>query len=237
MADTPQPPAPPSRAESNGAHSHKHHPDSDGRKIDRNAISLHVKGLTENIRGDDLRSAFSRYGVVKDVYVPRDYYTGRPRGFAFVQYENPEDTEMAYNKIEYITVAGAKLTVQIAAGDRKAPSQMRAQERGGSSRDYDRHDRRRGGDYRPRRYDDDDRRDRYDRRDDYYDSRRRDYGSRRYDDYDRSYRGRDRDYYDDRERDRGRDRDRDGERNREYSPAHSTKNKTPPSRARSPSPK
>jgi hypothetical protein len=26
--------------------------------------------------GDDLRIPFERYGVVKDVYLPKDYYTG-----------------------------------------------------------------------------------------------------------------------------------------------------------------
>ena len=37
----------------------------------------------------------------------------------YSRYENPEDAETACEKIEYVTVAGAKLTVQIAAGDRK----------------------------------------------------------------------------------------------------------------------
>lgn len=34
----------------------------------------------------DLRNIFSQYGEVKDVYIPRDFYTGRPRGFAYVEY-------------------------------------------------------------------------------------------------------------------------------------------------------
>lgn len=37
---------------------------------------------------DDLRDLFSRYGPIQDVYIPMDYYTREPRGFAYVQYPN-----------------------------------------------------------------------------------------------------------------------------------------------------
>ena len=29
---------------------------------------------------------FSKFGEVKDVYIPRDHYTREPRGFAFVEF-------------------------------------------------------------------------------------------------------------------------------------------------------
>lgn len=34
----------------------------------------------------DLRDAFGRYGPLLDVYIPLDFYTQKPRGFAYVQY-------------------------------------------------------------------------------------------------------------------------------------------------------
>ena len=37
-------------------------------------------------RAEDLRDLFSQYGSISDVYVPLDYYTREPRGFAYVQY-------------------------------------------------------------------------------------------------------------------------------------------------------
>ena len=37
-------------------------------------------------RTDELRDLFGKYGPLKDVYVPLDYYTRRPRGFCYVQY-------------------------------------------------------------------------------------------------------------------------------------------------------
>ncbi|OCT78279.1 hypothetical protein XELAEV_180293882mg, partial [Xenopus laevis] len=36
-----------------------------------------------NIRPEDLRREFGRYGPIVDVYVPLDFYTRRPRGFAY----------------------------------------------------------------------------------------------------------------------------------------------------------
>ncbi len=37
-------------------------------------------------RPEDLRREFGRYGPVADVYIPLDFYSRRPRGFAYIQY-------------------------------------------------------------------------------------------------------------------------------------------------------
>lgn len=37
-------------------------------------------------RTDEMRELFGKYGPLKDVYLPMDYYSRRPRGFAYVQY-------------------------------------------------------------------------------------------------------------------------------------------------------
>jgi FUS-interacting serine-arginine-rich protein 1 len=33
-----------------------------------------------------MRAMFGKYGHLTDVYIPLDYYTRRPRGFAYIQY-------------------------------------------------------------------------------------------------------------------------------------------------------
>ncbi|KAG0613645.1 hypothetical protein M758_6G118700 [Ceratodon purpureus] len=38
--------------------------------------SLLVRNIPRDCSAEDLRIPFERYGVVKDVYLPRDYYTG-----------------------------------------------------------------------------------------------------------------------------------------------------------------
>ena len=56
------------------------------RAMPRGTISLYVRGLTDRVSAQELREACEKYGEVRDVYVPRDYYTKRPRGFAYVEY-------------------------------------------------------------------------------------------------------------------------------------------------------
>ena len=51
----------------------------------RNAVGLHDIDNVSN-RADELRDLFSQYGSISDVYVPMDYFTREPRGFAYVQY-------------------------------------------------------------------------------------------------------------------------------------------------------
>lgn len=47
--------------------------------------SLFIRNIADDIQIDELRREFARYGPIKDVYIPRDYYSNRPRGFAYVQ--------------------------------------------------------------------------------------------------------------------------------------------------------
>lgn len=55
-------------------------------------VLWHLKQCQSHIRclwccrSEDLRREFGRYGPIVDVYVPLDFYTRRPRGFAYVQY-------------------------------------------------------------------------------------------------------------------------------------------------------
>ncbi|CAK6446774.1 unnamed protein product [Pipistrellus nathusii] len=48
--------------------------------------SLFVRNVADATRPEDLRREFGRYGPIVDVYIPLDFYTRRPRGFAYVQY-------------------------------------------------------------------------------------------------------------------------------------------------------
>uniref|UniRef100_A0A669F3Q1 RRM domain-containing protein n=1 Tax=Oreochromis niloticus TaxID=8128 RepID=A0A669F3Q1_ORENI len=48
--------------------------------------SLFVRNIADESRPEDLRREFGRYGPIVDVYIPLDFYTRRPRGFAYIQY-------------------------------------------------------------------------------------------------------------------------------------------------------
>ncbi|XP_030954888.1 serine/arginine-rich SC35-like splicing factor SCL30A isoform X1 [Quercus lobata] len=104
--------------------------------------SLLVRNLRHDCRPEDLRRPFGQFGSLKDIYLPKDYYTGEPRGFGFVQYLEPADAAEAKYHMDGQVLLGRELTVVFAEENRKKPSDMRARERVSSSRSRY-HDRRR----------------------------------------------------------------------------------------------
>jgi RNA recognition motif-containing protein len=108
----------------------------------------------------EIRAEFERFGEVIDTYMPKDYHSGRPRGFCFVQYESKDDSEAAIHKMDGADFDGRTIRVQVASQNRKDPSEMRRQQSrygggreyrrdGGGDRGYDRRRRERSP-YRPR---------------------------------------------------------------------------------------
>nr|DAD27630.1 TPA_asm: hypothetical protein HUJ06_029098 [Nelumbo nucifera] len=91
--------------------------------------SLLVRNLRHDCRPEDLRKPFGQFGPLKDVYLPRDYYTGEPRGFGFVQYVDPADAAEAKYQMDGQILHGRELTVVFAEENRKKPTEMRARER------------------------------------------------------------------------------------------------------------
>ncbi|XP_030015069.1 serine/arginine-rich splicing factor 10 [Sphaeramia orbicularis] len=109
--------------------------------------SLFVRNIADESRPEDLRREFGRYGPIVDVYIPLDFYTRRPRGFAYIQFEDVRDAEDALHNLDHKWVCGRQIEIQFAQGDRKTPNQMKAKEhhspRSSSRYDDDRDSRRR----------------------------------------------------------------------------------------------
>ncbi|XP_026172822.1 serine/arginine-rich splicing factor 10 isoform X1 [Mastacembelus armatus] len=101
--------------------------------------SLFVRNISDESRPEDLRREFGRYGPIVDVYIPLDFYTRRPRGFAYIQFEDLRDAEDALHNLNRKWVCGRQIEIQFAQGDRKTPNQMKAKERNSprSSSRYD----------------------------------------------------------------------------------------------------
>ncbi|KAK6244016.1 hypothetical protein QUC31_010425 [Theobroma cacao] len=91
--------------------------------------SLLVRNLHHDCRPEDLRGPFGQFGRLKDIYLPRDYYTGEPRGFGFVQYLDSADAADAKYHMDGYVLLGRELTVVFAEENRKKPSEMRARDR------------------------------------------------------------------------------------------------------------
>ncbi|CAK9215379.1 unnamed protein product [Sphagnum troendelagicum] len=91
--------------------------------------SLLVRNIPRDCRPEDLRIPFERYGVIKDVYLPKDYYTGELRGFGFVQFLEAGDAAEAQYNLDHQVIGGREVTVVFAEENRKKPQEMRSKER------------------------------------------------------------------------------------------------------------
>nr|XP_021322724.1 serine/arginine-rich splicing factor 10-like isoform X3 [Danio rerio] len=107
--------------------------------------SLFIRNISDDSRPEDLRREFGRYGPIVDVYIPVDFYSRRPRGFAYVQFEDVRDAEDALHNLDRKWICGRQIEIQFAQGDRKTPNQMKTKEKHSPSRydDYERDGRRR----------------------------------------------------------------------------------------------
>ncbi|PNX98489.1 serine/arginine-rich splicing factor 33-like protein, partial [Trifolium pratense] len=110
---------------------------------------LLVRNLPLDARPEDLRGPFERYGPVKDVYLPRNYYTGpcqvphrvvwdmfggvfkcEPRGFGFVKYRHGEDAAEAKQQLNHTIIGGREIRIVFAEENRKTPQEMRVTSHG-----------------------------------------------------------------------------------------------------------
>ncbi|KAJ4828935.1 hypothetical protein Tsubulata_040087 [Turnera subulata] len=100
---------------------------------------LLVRNLPLDARPEDLRIPFEKYGPVKDVYLPKNYYTGEPRGFGFVKFRYADDAAEAKQRMNHKIIGGREIRIVFAEENRKTPQEMRSTSRisgryGGSHR-------------------------------------------------------------------------------------------------------
>jgi RNA recognition motif-containing protein len=74
-------------------------------------MKLYVGNLSFDTGESDLRSAFEAHGTVDSVAVVSDKYTGRSRGFGFVEMNNAEEAKTAMNELNEKELDGRKLNV------------------------------------------------------------------------------------------------------------------------------
>ncbi|KAK9844347.1 hypothetical protein WJX74_001112 [Apatococcus lobatus] len=93
--------------------------------------SLLIRNLPKSVRSEDLRYTAEKYGDVRDVYIPRDYYTGEPRGLGFVEFTNAKDAEDAKYALDRSPMGGREISVVFALQGRKRPDEYRGRGGGG----------------------------------------------------------------------------------------------------------
>ncbi|XP_044981039.1 serine/arginine repetitive matrix protein 1-like isoform X3 [Hordeum vulgare subsp. vulgare] len=97
-----------------------------GRK-EQGPVSLLVRNIPHNCRSEDLRVPFEKFGPVWDVHMPKDYYSGEPKGFAFIEFSDPHDASEAQYHMNSKLFCGREIKVVPATAKRKRPEDMRRQ--------------------------------------------------------------------------------------------------------------
>jgi cold-inducible RNA-binding protein len=63
------------------------------------SAKLFVGNLSYQATEDDLRELFQQAGTVQSVRIVTDQFTGRPRGFGFVEMSTPEEANRAVEQL------------------------------------------------------------------------------------------------------------------------------------------
>ncbi|KAI6859468.1 RNA-binding domain-containing protein [Hortaea werneckii] len=108
-------PTPPSETDV-GATANLHGAEADGV---RSSMRLFVRNLSYNVRREDLMAEFESFGHLEEVHVPLDLRTGAGKGFAYVQFSDPDAAEHALSERDGQTFQGRLLHVLPASAKRE----------------------------------------------------------------------------------------------------------------------
>ena len=74
-------------------------------------MNIFVGSLPFSIEEADLRESFEAYGTVDSVKIINDKFTGRSKGFGFVEMPNDEEAQKAIDELNGATVQGRAIVV------------------------------------------------------------------------------------------------------------------------------
>ena len=74
-------------------------------------MSIYIGNLSYEVNEEDLKEVFAEYGSVARISMPIDKYTGRKRGFAFVEMSSTTEEDAAIEKLDGSEWMGRELKV------------------------------------------------------------------------------------------------------------------------------
>lgn len=80
---------------------------------------LYIGNLSWNTTDAQLNEMFSQYGELEDVFIMKDKFSGRSKGFGFVTFVNDEDGDKAIAECNGKEFDGRALTVDEARPPKK----------------------------------------------------------------------------------------------------------------------
>jgi len=77
-------------------------------------MNIYVGNLPFEAKEDDLRKVFEAYGEVESVNVIKDRFSGKSRGFAFIEMPTEDEAKAAIEAIDGSYLNGREIKVNVA---------------------------------------------------------------------------------------------------------------------------
>lgn len=74
-------------------------------------MNIYVRNLNFSLTEDELRQVFAQFGTVDSVKIIKDKFTGRAKGFGFVEMPNEQEGLAAIEKLNGTDVKGRNMFV------------------------------------------------------------------------------------------------------------------------------
>ena len=74
-------------------------------------MNLYLGNLHYNVNEEELKEIFKEYGEVMSVIIITDKYTGRSKGFGFIEMLNDEEATKAIDNLNGTEIRGRKVIV------------------------------------------------------------------------------------------------------------------------------
>ena len=84
-------------------------------------MNMYIGNLAHDVTEDDLRNAFSEFGEVSSVKIIIDKFSGRSKGFGFVEMQNNSEADQAIKALNGKVLNGRSIKVNQAKPRGKSP--------------------------------------------------------------------------------------------------------------------
>jgi RNA recognition motif-containing protein len=84
-------------------------------------MNMYIGNLAHDVTEDDLRNAFSEFGEVSSVKIIIDKFSGRSKGFGFVEMPSNSEADQAIKALNGKALNGRSIKVNQAEAKRKRP--------------------------------------------------------------------------------------------------------------------
>jgi RNA recognition motif-containing protein len=85
-------------------------------------MNLYVGNLLFNVTDSDLREAFEPFGEITEIRMIMDKFTGKSKGFGFIEMPSNEDAQKAISEMNGKEFMGRDITVSVAKPKTTRPS-------------------------------------------------------------------------------------------------------------------